>query len=84
MNDKNASEQLAYHQNSTGVVDHTYDYNGINLLKTEDSVDAASIQSINETNHVYMNDIEIFINKYYAPFLPSKNNEDVSLGAEYD
>ena len=31
-----------------------------------------------------MIDDENFINKYYAPFLPSKNNEDVSSGSEYD
>ena len=31
-----------------------------------------------------MNDNETFIHKYYAPFLPSKNNEDVSSGSEYD
>ena len=31
-----------------------------------------------------MNDDENFIHKYYAPFLPSNNNEDVSSGSEYD
>ena len=31
-----------------------------------------------------MNDDENFINKYYEPFLPSNNNEDVSSGSEYD
>ena len=30
-----------------------------------------------------MNDNENFIHKYYAPFLQSKNNEDVSSGSEY-
>ena len=30
-----------------------------------------------------MNDDEKIIHKYYAPFLPSKNNEDVSSGSEY-
>ena len=31
-----------------------------------------------------MNEDEKFIQKYYAPFLPSKTNEDVSSGSEYD
>ena len=31
-----------------------------------------------------MNDDDNFIHKYYAPFLPSKNSEDVSSGSEYD
>ena len=30
-----------------------------------------------------MNDEKTFIRKYYAPFLLSKNNEDVSSGSEY-
>ena len=34
MDDKNASEELASHKNSTGVIDHTCDYNGINLINT--------------------------------------------------
>ena len=31
-----------------------------------------------------MNDDENVIHEYYAQFLPSKNNEDVSPGSEYD
>ena len=31
-----------------------------------------------------MKDNETFIHKYYAPFLSSKNPEDVSSGSEYD
>ena len=31
-----------------------------------------------------MNDDENFIHKYYAPFLSSNKNEDVSSGSEYD
>ena len=31
-----------------------------------------------------MNYDEHFIHKYYAPFLRSKNNEDVSSGSGYD
>ena len=43
-----------------------------------------STRSINETNDTSMNDDGNFIHKYYAPFLSSKNNEDVSSGSEYD
>ena len=28
--------------------------------------------------------MQLMIHKYYAPFLPSKNYEDVSSGSEYD
>ena len=31
-----------------------------------------------------MNDDENYIHKYYAPFVSSKNHEDVSSGLEYD
>ena len=31
-----------------------------------------------------MNDDELYINKYYAPFLSSKDHEDISSGSEYD
>ena len=34
MDENNASEELASHQNSTGLIVHTFDYNGINLLNT--------------------------------------------------
>ena len=34
MDDNNASEELSSHQNPTGVIDHTCDYNGINLINT--------------------------------------------------
>ena len=34
MDDKNASEELASNQNSTGVIAHTCDDNGIHLLNT--------------------------------------------------
>ena len=33
--DKNTSEEIASHQNSTGVIDHTCDDNGIDVLNTE-------------------------------------------------
>ena len=33
--DNNASEELAPHKNSTGVIDYTCDENGINLLDTQ-------------------------------------------------
>ena len=31
-----------------------------------------------------MNDYDNYMHKYYAPFLSSENNEDVSSGSEYD
>ena len=34
--------------------------------------------------NIYMNDDENYIHKYYAPFVSSKNHEDVSSGLEYD
>ena len=47
-------------------------------------MDVTSIQSVNGTHVISMNNDENFIYKYYARFLPSKNNEDVSSGSEYD
>ena len=41
-------------------------------------MDVTSIQSINGTNDISMNDDENVIHKYYAPFLPSKNHEYIS------
>ena len=70
MDDKNAGEELASHQNSTGVIDHKFDENGINELNSEEQADVTSFQSINETNEISMNDDENLIHKYYAPFLP--------------
>ena len=84
MIDNNESEELAYHQNSTGAIAHTCDDNIINLVNEEEEQDFKSIQSISVTNDISMNDDEKFIYKYYAPFLPSNNNEDVSSGSEYD
>ena len=36
MEDGNASEEIVSHHNSTGVIYHTCDDNGINLLITEE------------------------------------------------
>ena len=36
MDEKTASEEIASHQNSTGVTDHICDENVINLLNTEE------------------------------------------------
>ena len=47
-------------------------------------MDVTSIQSINGTNNISINNDEHFIHKYYAPFLPSKHNEYVSSRSEYD
>ena len=60
------------------------DYSGNNVLNIEEEADVTSIHSINETNDISMNDDDNFIHKYYAPFLSSKNHEDVSSGSEYD
>ena len=83
MDNKNASKELASHQNLKGVIPHTCDDNRIKLLNEEEEVDVTSIHYINETNYISMNDDENFIHKYYAPFLPSRNNEDVSSGSDY-
>ena len=66
------------------MIDHTCDDNGINLLNTEEEAYATSIQSINGTYGISINDDENFIHNYYAPFLPSKNHEDLSSISEYD
>ena len=47
-------------------------------------MDFTYIHFINATNAIYMNDNDNFIHKYYAPFLPPNNREDVSSGSEYD
>ena len=82
--ENNASEEISSHKNSTGVIYHTCDDNGINLLNTQEEADVTSIQSINRTNDISINYDENMIHKYYAPFLPSKNHEDVSYGSEYN
>ena len=56
----------------------------INLLNIQEEADVTSIQYINVTNDISMNDDENYIPKYSAQFLPSKNHEDVSSGSEYD
>ena len=56
MDDKNASEAIATHQNSTGVIDHSCDDNVINLINREEEADATSIQSINWTNDTCITD----------------------------
>ena len=40
-----------------------------------------SINSINATNYISINDDDNFNHKYYEPFLSSKNHEDVSSGS---
>ena len=35
MDDNNANAEIASYHNSTGLIDHTCDYNGIKLLNTE-------------------------------------------------
>ena len=36
MDDKNSSEEISSHHNSVGVIDHTCDEYGINLLNTDE------------------------------------------------
>ena len=47
-------------------------------------MDATSIQYINGTNDISINDDENSIHKYYVQFLLSNNNEDVSSISEYN
>ena len=35
-NEENISEEISSYQNSAGIIDHTCDDNGINLLNTEE------------------------------------------------
>ena len=43
MDDNNASEELASHQNSTGFLSHTCDDNDIHLFNTSEEADVTSI-----------------------------------------
>ena len=45
-----------------------------NLLNTEEESDVTSINSINATNDISMNDDDNFIVKYYVPLFWSKNH----------
>ena len=65
IDEKNISEEISSHQNSSEVIDHTCDENGINLLNTEEEADFASINSINTTHYISMNGDDNFIHKYY-------------------
>ena len=65
-------------------MDHTFDENGNNVLNIEEEADVASIHYINATNDISTNNDENYMHKYYAPFLSSKNHEDLSSGLEYD
>ena len=56
--DNNTSEEISYHQNSSEVIDHTYDENGINFLNTEEEAGFTSIHYINTTTGISMNDYE--------------------------
>ena len=50
----------------------------------EEKAYVASIHYINATNGIFINDDDNYMHKYYAPYLSSKNNEDLSSGSEYD
>ena len=80
MDDNNASEEIASPNISTGVIDHTCDDNGVNLLNTEKQQGVTYINYINGDNDISMNDGEKNIQKFYAPFSPSNNIEDISSG----
>ena len=69
---------MSSRQNSEELIDYTCYDNGNNLLNTEEEVDVTSMHSITAPNYISMNDDEIFIHKYYAPFLSSNKNRDVS------
>ena len=49
-------------------------------INTEEEAYFTSIHYNNANNDISINDDDNFINKYYAPFLSSKNHEDVSSG----
>ena len=80
MDYKNTSEEISSHKQSAEVIDHTCDDNGNNLFNTEEEAGVKSIDYINETNEIYMNDDDNLIHTYYAQFLSSKNHDDVSSG----
>ena len=60
MDDKNASEELASYHNSTGVIAHACDENGINLFNTVEKAYVTSIQSISSINRLNRCDIRFF------------------------
>ena len=70
--------------NSAEVVHHTCDENGNNLPNAEEEADITWIHYIKATTDISMNEDEHFIHKYYAPFVLSKNHEDVFSGLVYD
>ena len=77
MDEHNINGEISYHHNSAEVIDPICDENRINSFNKEEEADVTSINYSNATNNIYMNYYEIFIHKYYAPFLSSNNNEDV-------
>ena len=79
--DNKTSEEISCHQNSAEVMDHTCGNNGNNALNIEEESDVTSINYINETTGISMNDDNNYMHKYYAPFLSSKNDGDVSPGS---
>ena len=81
MYDKNESEEISSHQNSTEVIDHAFDYNEINLINTEEEADVTPNHSIKSTNDVSMDYDPNFIHKYYAPFLSLKIHEGIFSGS---
>ena len=59
----NISEEISSRHDSAGLIDHTCDDNGKHLLNTEEEVEVTSINSINATNEISINDDDNFIHK---------------------
>ena len=72
MDDNNPSENIASNKNSTVVIDHKYDENGINLLNTEEEADVTYIQYINGTNGISTSDDKNFRSKGVTNFYHQK------------
>ena len=84
MNKNKVSEEISYHHNSAWVTDHACDDSGINLINTEEEVYFTCIHYRNETNDRNNNNDDNILHKYYAPFLSSKDQEDISTVTEYN
>ena len=69
MDENNISEEIPFHKNSAEIIDHTCDDNVINLFHTDEEASVKSIDSINATNVISMNDDDNFIHKFYALFV---------------
>ena len=80
MDKNNIGEAISSDKNSSEIIDHTYDDNGINSVNIEEEYNVTFIISINAINDISMNYGENYMHKYYAPFLSSKNHADIFSG----